>query len=136
VDSHRTGRASGPPVREQVGEVGPGRPPGQVGQDVRQVGPRVESVLPGARTDAHQDGRSRQTAVPADLKPVGPADGDGANGPLRRPVVDGEPSVVQVSDKGWPLISGIPDRLPKQALWRRGAVLLVEPAGEPHRKAG
>ena len=59
-----------PRIREQVGEVGLGRTNGQLGQDVRQVRPRVETVLPGTGTDAEQDGGGLQPAIAADVQPV------------------------------------------------------------------
>ena len=110
----RPGPGPAPGVREQVGEVRPGCAGGQLGQELRQVGPRVEAVPLGAGADAQQDGRRAQAAVAADMEPVGPADGDGTDGPFGRPVVDGEPRVVQVSNQGRPLVPGITDRLTEQ----------------------
>jgi hypothetical protein len=85
-----------PIVREHVVQVGPGRSDGELGQDVFQVGPRVDVKAAGAGAHAQQDGRGFQATVAPDLKPVKPTDGDRTNGLFGRTVVVGESCVGMV----------------------------------------
>jgi hypothetical protein len=58
------------------------------------------------------------------------AGGKRTDGAFGLAIVDREPHVVEVPNERSPLIAGILDGLPEQALWRRGAALHFDPVTE------
>ena len=116
---------------EKVAHVGIGRTGGELIEHVAEVRPRVEAVPGGAAAHAQEHRGGLQPAVTTYVQPVRSPHGERADGAFGLAIVDREPRVVEVPNERSPLIPGILDGLPEQALRRRGAALPFDPVTEP-----
>src|SRR4051794_28819330 len=89
----------GPGIGEEITHVIAGGTGGELIEHVAEARPSVERVPRRTGANAQQHGGGLQPAVAPNLQPVGPADGQGTDGPFGGSVVDREPRIVEVTNE-------------------------------------
>jgi hypothetical protein len=84
------------------------------------IGPRFNAMALRTGQDRAEYSRPRPGIFTAQEEPVLSADGLVPQRPLAQVVVDGQAAVVRVATQGFPLISGVGDRLCQTALGQHG----------------
>lgn len=107
---------------------------GEAGEDVAEVGVRVDPAAAAAFDDGVEDGAALASFGGADEEPVFLADGGGTDGVFDEVVVDRDAAVAEVDGEGGPLAEGVVDGLAERAL-REMAPTQFEP-GQGALEAG
>ena len=120
----------GPGVRKELPNAALRPAPGDAGEDVAQVEARVNASRTAGAEEADCEGKAPGAVVRAGEEPVGAANGNGADGALERPIVQGHPAVVEDAVEGGPLADGIGKGPSKPGGGRSVGVLAGDPPAE------